>query len=362
MKRVLTLLIAFTLCLSITACKFKSTIESMLSESEVPSSTSQESITPSINSEESSQASAAENEVTDPIGKITIEDITNNSERFQDMYSQYYKYSDYDGFGVWVQYSDGSLSPYYGGNILRHDEAYMTYGTDYLPDDLVMRDILVYLNNSLLEDVENLVMFWPSKYETVSIGGLFKVEEWGRGLTGRNGDYLARRDGAILKIDYNRFALSWPLDYTSLLIYDLDNNVEEAITREEFEQSEIFTSAKQNENEFASFKFNHSYEIDIIDGTTLTHTGGRSEVLYFLYSADNDMTVSKSDENLIPFNQIPTTNGYAILDFSDTPAGEYVFVMSFWDMERDCRIYYSTFLAIDNSGHVVKWTGFLPQE
>ena len=88
--------------------------------------------------------------------------------------------------------------------------------------------------------------------------------------------------------------------------------------------------------DFGSFPAHQTFTIGVIEGTTLVEKEYETDHMYFLHADDSS-----------PYTLTPTTDGYAIFDFSDTPSGEYVYTVSRWDPDRRARRVVSTYIVIE---------------
>lgn len=230
--------------------------------------------------------------------------------------------------GVFIRYPDGSFDRYHNGYILTWDDEYMTYGTDYHPRNLVMKLDSVVYNEWLLSEGQ-LVLFWP--YDNIVEQGLFEVEESGYSLFRTDDDgaleglflTCASATGtALTQWNQNKvFYWSNDINYTTI------NGVPK-------EQYDGFPSTEGRD--YGSFPDRQTFTIGVIEGTTLVEKEYRTDFMYLLHADTSS-----------PYTLTPTTDGYAIFDFTDTPPGEYVFTISRWDSDRDSRMAHSTYIVID---------------
>lgn len=230
--------------------------------------------------------------------------------------------------GLFILYPDGSFDRYYSGSVLTWIDSYMTYGTDYFPEDLVISINKAEYNKELLSKGQ-LVLFWP--YENRVRQGLYAVEESGYSLFRTDDD--GRLEGLILTrgsttgttlTQWNQnqvFYWSNSVNYTTI----------NGVLKEKYDG---FPSAEGRE--FASFPANQTYTIGVVEGTTLVEKEYETDHMYLLH-ADNGSAHTLT----------PTTNGYAVFDFSDTEPGEYVFTTSYWNEDSRSRKVVSTYIVIE---------------
>ena len=225
--------------------------------------------------------------------------------------------------GLYIRYDDGSFDKYYTGNVFTWDMNAMTYGADYRPQDLVMSDSLASSNSSNLEKGQ-LVLVWP--YENRVIEGLYAVEESGYSLfrTDDDGDLEG-----LMSTSENRFyrwnegsVFYWsnPVEYKTI----------NGVSKDDYSG---FPSAEGRD--FVSFVPNETYTIGVVEGTALIEKEYRTNYMYYLHT-----------EETSPYTLTPTTDGYAIFDFTNTAPGRYVFTISRWDDKADARRAVTTLIEI----------------
>ena len=228
--------------------------------------------------------------------------------------------------GLFILYPDGSFDRYYGGEILTWEGEYMTYGTDYFPEDLIMSVNKAENNRKRLEKGQ-LVLFWP--YDNRVRRGLFAVEESGYSLfrTDDEGDL----EGLILTRGYAEGTLHpWNEGHIFYWSETADYATINGIPKENYND---FPSTEGRE--FASFPANQTYTIGIVEGTTLVEKEYATDHMYFLHADESTQ-----------YTLTPTTGGYAVFDFSNTEPGEYVFTTSYWNEESRSRKVVSTYIEV----------------
>lgn len=220
--------------------------------------------------------------------------------------------------GLYVRYSDGSFDKYYTGDVFTWDMNAMTYGADYRPQDLVMSEGSVSTNKSNLEKGQ-LVLVWP--YETGVIEGLYVVEESGYSLfrTDNDGDLegLILTRGSTTGKDF----VQWNEGHVFYWSNSVEYNTINGILKENYSE---FPSAEGRD--FASFAPNETYTIGVVEGTALVEKEYRTNYMYYLHADETS-----------PYTLTPTTDGYAVFDFTNTDPGKYVFTISRWDDKEDAR-------------------------
>lgn len=230
--------------------------------------------------------------------------------------------------GLFILYPDGSFDRYYGGYVLTWNTQPMTYGSDSFPEDLIISTSRIDRNKSALNGGQ-LVIFWP--YENRVRDGLYAVEESGYSLfrTDDEGDLegLILTRGSTTGTGLVQWNQSHTFYWSNSINYTTINGVPK-------EQYDGFPSTEGRD--FGSFPAHQTFTIGVIEGTTLVEKEYETDHMYFLHADDSS-----------PYTLTPTTDGYAIFDFSDTPSGEYVYTVSRWDPDRRARRVVSTYIVIE---------------
>lgn len=230
--------------------------------------------------------------------------------------------------GLFILYPDGSFDRYYGGYVLTWDTQPMTYGSDSFPEDLIISTSQMERNKSALNDGQ-LVIFWP--YDNRVRDGLYAVEESGYSLfrTDDEGDLegLILTRGSTTGTGLVQWNQSHTFYWSNSINYTTINGVPK-------EQYDGFPSTEGRD--FGSFPAHQTFTIGVVEGTTLVEKEYETDHMYFLHADSSS-----------PYTLIPTTDGYAIFDFSDTPSGEYVYTVSRWDPDRRARRVVSTYIVIE---------------
>lgn len=230
--------------------------------------------------------------------------------------------------GLFVRYEDGSFDRYNGGAVFTWDDNYMTYGTDNFPRDLVISLGTVESNAKKLAEGE-LVLFWP--YDNRVRSGLYKVEESGYSLVRKDEDgdleglFITRAN------ESGTGFVQWNQGKTFYWSNSINYSTINGISKELYED---FPSAEGRE--FASFPANQKFTIGVTEGTTLVEKEYSTDYMYLIQSDESSN-----------YQQTATADGYAVLDFSDTEPGEYIFTVSYWNEDRRVREVISTYIVID---------------
>ncbi len=225
--------------------------------------------------------------------------------------------------GLFIRYPDGSFANYFTGYVLTWNVHAMTYGADYFPEDLVMSDVDKERNKERLDGGE-LVLFYPHTNRVQK--GLYPVRESGYSLFRLDDDYpreAYRLEGLILTrgTTDGRSFTQWNQNQVFYWSNTIEYTTINGIPAEDYDG---FPSAEGRD--FASFPAHETYVIGTVEGTTLTEKQYESDYMYFLH-----------EDESCEFGLTATTDGYAVFDFSNTPPGEYVFTISYWDEDAGGR-------------------------
>lgn len=230
--------------------------------------------------------------------------------------------------GFFVLYPDGSFDRYSSGIVLTWDMQPMTYGADYWPQDLVMGPSSIENNKTMLTEGK-LVLFWSN--DNRRIFKLYPVRESGYSLFRRDDNMklegLISTRGSINGKNFEQWNQGHVFYWSNSVDYATINGIPK-------EQYTEFPSAEGRD--FADFPANQTYKIGIIEGTTLVEKEYQSNYMYFL-----------QDYKAVSCSLIPTVDGYAIVDFSDAPVGEYILTISSWDESDRSRVVRTTYVEIN---------------
>lgn len=233
-----------------------------------------------------------------------------------------------DDPGLYIHYSDGSFDKYYTGDVFTWDMNAMTYGADYRPHDLIMSEGSTSSNRSKLEKGQ-LVLVWP--YDNRVIEGLYAVEESGYSLfrTDDEGDLegLILTRGSTSGKDF----VQWNEGHVFYWSNSVDYKTINGVSKENY-----FDYPSTEGRDFASFAPNETYTIGVVEGTALVEKEYRTNYMYYLHADETS-----------PYTLTPTTDGYAVFDFSNTAPGKYVFTISRWDDKDDSRRAVTTLIEIN---------------
>lgn len=231
--------------------------------------------------------------------------------------------------GLFIRYPDGSFDRYHNGYVMSWDEyRSAAHGIDYVPKNLVINVSAVEANQNLISQGQ-LVLFWP--YQDDVRQGFYSVEESGYSLFREDDDGKLEGLFKTRSITANADLSQWSQNAIFYWSNNINYTTINGILKEKYNE---FPST--DGRELGSFPANQTYTIGVVEGTTLIEKEYKTDYMYMLHSTE------KSD-----FSLIPTTDGYAIFDFSDTDPGEYVFTTSYWNQERRSRPVVSTYIIVN---------------
>ena len=104
------------------------------------------------------------------------------------------------------------------------------------------------------------------------------------------------------------------------------------ISKDEFNQYPQIEEGKL----YQSFQPDETYVIGVVEGTTLIEKDYQTNYMFFKHSDESSA-----------YKLNATADGYAIVDFSETPPGEYIFTISYWNTETSNRSVRSIYIEIE---------------
>lgn len=199
-----------------------------------------------------------------------------------------------------------------------------SHGTDYTFGDLIMSEV-AYNKNLNVYSQGQLVLFCNKEDAWYA---LHPVEEIGRTMTWYN-EETGKTEALFFRSNsWNEFD-SW-VNGDTLRSSAVDVRTINGISCEEYDKGNYEEARK-----YLDLPENEKYKIGIAEGTALLEREYVVDSRYFLQSRD-----------VCTWKLEPTTKGYAILDFSEVPAGDYIFSVSWWNDEARSRTVISTHIRI----------------
>lgn len=232
--------------------------------------------------------------------------------------------------GFWVKYLDGSFDKYDSGYVLNwKGPDPMTYGADYTPVNLLMDTAAVSANVRKIKDGQ-LVLVCSSDNRVRA--GIVPVEYSGFTMARYNEDN--KKEALFFsKVDDGSevYVRKWVRGGS------IGNSVNcSTINGIPLEQygSRIATSGY---NRYSTFAKTEKYTIGIASGSTVTE---------YEYWTDGAFYFQKEVK---PFDVklAPTVDGYAIVDLSGIPAGDYILYYSYWADKGGGRTAMTTLITIE---------------
>ena len=231
--------------------------------------------------------------------------------------------------GFFIQYKDGSFDRYHSGKVLSWEgPRLMTYGNEYFYQHLIIDAWRDNLNEHSAASGQ-VVLFCSNSTRFRS--DLTPIEFGGNTISTTHEE----KDAALFfyKKHGNYGADIWIHGKGIQYI-----NSKSSITINDVPLDAWCSSFSfDNSRSYASLNEWDELSVSIGFGATLyTYEGSVDQHFYF----------QKQDETQT-LNLIPTTQGYAILDFTDIPAGEYIYNYSYWDESARGRVAYVTRVIVN---------------
>lgn len=265
---------------------------------------------------EEDQAIMEIEEISDEEGLMDKEDIVQMG---------HYTLEECKNPGIYVLMEDGSFEKYQGGNVLTWNAyASASHGTDYTFEDLIM-DEAAYNKNLNVYSQGQLVLFCDKEDAWYVLN---PVEEIGRTMT-RYNEETGKKEALFFQSHSQNEFDSW-INGDTLRSSAVDVRTINGISCEEYDKGNY-----EETRRYLDLPENEKYKIGIADGTALLEREYVVDSIYFLQSKD-----------VCTWKLEPTTEGYATLNFSEVPAGDYIFSVSWWNDEARSRTVISTYIKI----------------
>lgn len=258
------------------------------------------------------------------IGIFTIEDLANE-----------------DGF--FVKYPDGSFDKYRAGTEINWGQPeYYTYGTEWCPTNIVLsteRDS---------RNIENLkkgaLVFKTSQNEKV-MSGIYPVVESGFAMSGVNIDgiietlfWLDEKGNDFWVVDGTKIEPQYQYHFSRLRDIISINGVEPGtVSIFEKEENKTYVTLQQGD----------VFVIGEAEGTALKELEYVVDRKYYLSTLNFWEKPYEYSEDYYPLELQPTTDGYAIVDFSNIPDGDYIITYSYWSEKTNTRWAYMIHICIE---------------
>jgi len=239
--------------------------------------------------------------------------------------------------GFLIHYPDDTFDYYFGGNIVNWGmpEPY-TYGTERSVSNLVM---YIDTDNANLEKLKNGELVFVTDRETHIVAHIFPVIESGYAMhcyENANGvsEFLLWENETGSKCDY--------VDNITLTPKRRNIDIINGMTAGE---EKIFE--KDENNKYVTLNEGDVYTIGEVKGTTLVESEYYVDSVYYLHTYDTDYFLYEYPDEAYPFEMQATTDGYARVDFSGLPAGDYIVMYSYWNEKYEERGAYMAHIVID---------------
>lgn len=222
----------------------------------------------------------------------------------------------------YVKYPDGSFDKYYRGSpLIWEGPDPMTYGADYTPEHVIMSNYDVRINADNLKNGE-LVLVCPNDNRVRA--GVVPVQYSGMTMTRTNED--GKKEAVFLSkmADGDLQARLWVRGKS--ISYGYPCNTINGIGINEYGKNFEYIQRYQ------SLPENEKYTLGVVSGAALVETEFQVDSTYFI----------QQEVEPYELKLIPTVDGYATIDFSEIPAGEYVLYYSYWNEGRTVMTTYVT--------------------
>ena len=228
--------------------------------------------------------------------------------------------------GFFVMYPDGSFDTYFIGNVLQWNHQYMTYGNDYWPQDLVVNLKKMERNKNSLKQGK-LVLFWAQNENmTGKQESFYPVVESGYSLFRKN------EENELEGLFYHNYFYEWHegevMYWSGAIEYETINGVQK-------EDYDAFPEIKED-SMYTSFPPNETYVIGSVEGTALIEKEYTTDYMYLIQGNEK-----------MEYEITPTTDGYAVFDFSSTKPGKYIYAISYWNTEQSTRSVRSIYIEVE---------------
>ena len=232
----------------------------------------------------------------------------------------------------YVRYPDDSFEYYSSGSVIEwgSGEAY-TYGTERTCYNLVLHSKIDAKN---IENLSNGDLVFLCNQNTRVEANIFPVIESGFAMTSINNDgYLLFKNQDGSSYTFTNGNRKPPEKNISTI-----NGI--SVGKENIFQ-------KDKSNKYVTLKEGDTYVIGEVNGTQLRETEFEVDSVYYLHTYDTDQFLYEYNGVSYAFRYQPTTDGYAIVDLSELPEGDYVIMYTYWNTEYKSRMQQTIHIRID---------------
>lgn len=268
----------------------------------------------------------SETEETEPqmLGSYTLEDL-----------------SDTDGF--FVKYSDGSFDRYYKGTVVNWGMSkYYAYGTEWYPANVVLDEEDDALNMERMK--EGVLVFKTSNTSKVD-AGIYPVIESGFAMSGNNTSgytetllWFDEKGNDCWVVDGTKIGPEYQWSFSKLRDIISINGID-------YGSAPIFE--KEEDKTYVTLQLGDTYVIGEADGTALIELEYIVDKKYYLSTLNFFEKAYEYVGDYYPLELQPTTDGYAVVDLTDIPAGDYTVTYSYWNEDSNKRQAYITHICIE---------------
>ena len=221
-------------------------------------------------------------------------------------------------------YEDGSFDRYYFGNVLMWEGPRpMTYGADYIPQDFII---------DIARDKVNR--------ERISAGKLVLVC-----------NEINRVEYSLTPVEFSGNALSCTVENDEVVLFLAQNSVQQWssghsigwVIADTIKVNDVLLSEwsanmeLSNRRGYLPLTESDEFQIAVTRGTKMETVDCVVDKRYYFQDLESEFDLQLD----------PTADGYAIVDLSDIPAGEYLIHYSYWNSDRGSRSVLSTHVVVD---------------
>ena len=249
--------------------------------------------------------------------------------------------SDMDGF--FVKYSDESFDRYTEGEVINWGQPeYYTYGTEWCPANVVLHANFDSLN---MESLKRGTLVFKTSHNAKVEAGIYPVVESGFAMSGFN---AAGHGEKLFWFDENGNDF-WVVDGTKIepqYQYHF-SRLREIMSINGISPGSAPIFEKEDDKTYVTLQLGDTYVIGEANGTKLIESEYTVDKKYYLSTLNFWEKPYEYSETRYPLELQPTTDGYAVIDLSNIPAGDYIITYSYWNEEHDRRGAYITHVCIE---------------
>lgn len=245
--------------------------------------------------------------------------------------------------GFFVKYSDGSFDRYHSGTVLNWGQPeYYTYGTEWFPANVVLSAENDALN---VEKMKSGTLVFKTSHNAKVEAGVYPVIESGFAMRGKNtnGDsetlfWFDETGNDFWVVDGTKIEPQYRWNFSRLRDVISINGMTPG-------SASIFE--KEDDKMYVTLQLGDTYIIGEADGTALIESEYIVNQKYYLSTLNFNEEAYHYSEDYSSLELQPTADGYAVVDLSEIPAGDYIITYSYWNEEYEKRWAYTTHICIE---------------